>query len=70
MKKCFFSLVFVLLVVACDNNKPVKVENGEQKMGNVQIPTFNADSAYAFVKAQTDFGPRVPNTDAHEQCAA
>ena len=29
---------------------------------------FNADSAYAFVKAQIDFGPRVPNTAAHVAC--
>ncbi len=26
---------------------------------------FNADSAYSYVKRQVDFGPRVPNTDAH-----
>ena len=29
---------------------------------------FNADSAFAFVKAQCDFGPRVPNSAAIEQC--
>ena len=29
---------------------------------------FNQDSALAFVKAQCDFGPRVPNTDAHRRC--
>lgn len=31
-------------------------------------PEFNADTAYAFVKAQCDFGPRTMNTKAHEQC--
>ena len=30
---------------------------------------FNADSAYAFVQRQCDFGPRVPNTQAHRDCA-
>lgn len=30
-------------------------------------PTFNADSAYSFVAKQVAFGPRVPNTKAHEQ---
>ncbi|RZK49677.1 MAG: M28 family peptidase [Pedobacter sp.] len=30
---------------------------------------FNADSAYAFVKAQVDFGPRIPSTAAHAACA-
>lgn len=29
---------------------------------------FNADSAFAFVKRQCDFGPRVPATPAHAQC--
>jgi aminopeptidase-like protein len=34
------------------------------------VVNFNADSAYAHVKAQCDFGPRVPSTPAHEQCGA
>lgn len=29
---------------------------------------FSADSAFAFVKAQCDFGPRVPNSEAHRLC--
>ncbi len=32
-------------------------------------PDFNADSAYAFTKAQVDFGPRVPGTPEHAKCA-
>jgi hypothetical protein len=31
-------------------------------------PDFNADSAFSYVKAQIDFGPRVPNTKAHKAC--
>lgn len=31
---------------------------------------FDADSAYAYVAAQTAFGPRVPNSDAHARCGA
>lgn len=34
------------------------------------IPEFNADSAFSYVKHQTDLGPRVPNTDAHRQASA
>lgn len=30
---------------------------------------FDADSAYAFVARQTAFGPRVPGTPAHRECA-
>ena len=33
------------------------------------VPQLNADSAYAFVKAQVDFGPRIPGTKAHAACA-
>ena len=32
-------------------------------------PPFNQDSAYAFVERQVQFGPRVPNTEAHRSCA-
>ncbi len=32
-------------------------------------PEFNADSAFAFTKAQCDFGPRVPGTAEHAKCA-
>jgi len=35
----------------------------------VQVPDFNADSTYSFIKTQVDFGPRVPSTKAHEKCA-
>lgn len=31
-------------------------------------PQFNADTAFAFVKAQCDFGPRAMNTAGHERC--
>jgi len=44
-------------------------QSGSEKKVTVIVPDFNADSAYAFVKAQVDFGPRVPNTAAHEKCA-
>ena len=32
------------------------------------VPTFNPDSAYQYVKAQCDFGPRVPGSEAHTAC--
>lgn len=36
----------------------------------IVIPSFNADSALAFVKTQTDFGARVPGSSAHAACAS
>ncbi|MBN1199468.1 MAG: M28 family peptidase [Bacteroidales bacterium] len=35
-----------------------------------EIPLFNADSAYDYVAAQVNFGPRVNNSKAHEACVA
>jgi len=34
----------------------------------VETPDFNADSAYAFIQNQVDFGFRIPNTPAHDSC--
>tara|TARA_B110000444_G_scaffold261117_1_gene311208 strand:- start:3253 stop:4263 length:1011 start_codon:yes stop_codon:yes gene_type:complete len=34
----------------------------------VVAPDFSGDSAYAFISAQVDFGPRVPNTEEHDLC--
>lgn len=35
-----------------------------------RVPVFDADSAYSYVERQVKFGPRVPNTPAHEATAA
>ncbi|MBO4250323.1 MAG: M28 family peptidase [Paludibacteraceae bacterium] len=39
----------------------------EQK--SIDHPAFCADSAYAYIEKQMSFGPRVPNSAAHMQCA-
>ncbi|MBQ3913988.1 MAG: M28 family peptidase [Paludibacteraceae bacterium] len=36
---------------------------------SIQAADFSADSAYRYIREQVDFGPRVPGTPAHEQCA-
>ena len=35
----------------------------------VERPSFSGDSAYAYVEKQMAFGPRVPNSKAHTDCA-
>lgn len=69
MKKILPIFLILTILCACGDKKPSKHNPTSQKKKSVVVPDFNADSAYAFVKAQTDFGPRVPNTEAHEQCA-
>lgn len=67
-------VVATLFFVACGSDPATKqnVEENiltEEKKILVATPQFNADSAYAFVKKQVDFGPRVPGTKNHQQCA-
>lgn len=40
----------------------------ESEKAVVNVPQFDADSAYLYVKNQVDFGPRVPNTKGHVAC--
>jgi len=62
-------LIILVLLVGCGDRKPTQVVVTEQKSQSVRVPVFDADSAFAFVKAQTDFGPRVPGSMAHQRCA-
>ena len=57
-------LCLVLLAfIACSNNTKKASDDTETTTKSVvNVPQFNADSAYQYVKAQVDFGPRVPNT--------
>ncbi|MBW6499470.1 MAG: M28 family peptidase [Bacteroidales bacterium] len=43
--------------------------SGSDRPLPAEVPVFNQDSAFAFVAAQLDFGPRVPNTEAHRRAA-
>lgn len=52
------------IACGCNNKTTSKQVEVYQKVS----PDFNADSAYAFVQKQVDFGPRVPNTPQHVAC--
>ena len=71
MNKNHFYLTIILLLtafMACSSNNKT-VDNTEKKTKvTVNVPGFNADSAYQYIQAQADFGPRVPNTQAHKAC--
>ena len=65
------AITTLLLAVACkDDPKPAPAQNLPKPITLVSAPAFNADTAYAYVKKQVDFGPRVPNTPAHKKCGA
>ena len=40
-----------------------------KKQAVISRPSFSSDSAYAYIERQMAFGPRVPNSNAHMQCA-
>src|SRR5436853_1686406 len=58
-----------LFIVSCAPEPKKEAAPAETKPERViNVPVFSADSAYAYVKAQVDFGPRVPLTKAHASC--
>lgn len=58
----------LMLLSGCGTSagKAVADSTSDERQEVVSVPTFDADSAYAFVERQVNFGPRVPNTPAHE----
>lgn len=74
MKNKLLYALISLIIVACGQEESKKKTTTTQKKPVVQEPkaekpAFNADSAYTYVKAQVDFGPRYPNNEAHGKCA-
>ena len=62
----FIAIGFVFLsLFSCEKKRLTE----EKQLPNISVPAFNADSAFAFVKKQVDFGPRVPNSMAHYKAA-
>lgn len=65
MKKLIFLFLSIALLLSCTQTTK-SAQNSDKA---ISIPAFSADSAYAYTKRQVDFGARVPNTKAHEECA-
>ena len=70
LKKIALISLVLLSITSCDNKQNSKpASQPAPQVKQVVIPKFNADSAYNYVKKQLDFGPRVPESPAHAQCA-
>jgi hypothetical protein len=68
---CLFLLIPCILLFACsggNNKKDITIK--DDKKVRTEVPEFNQDSAYAFVKMQVDMGPRLLNGAVHEKCAS
>lgn len=66
IKYLFIALLGVTATLGCSSANG-KTEHTAQPKVETKVE-FNGDSAYAYVAAQCDFGPRVPNTKAHKAC--
>lgn len=63
MKNRFWLIVLLILIWACSGEK--STETVVEEVITKPYPAFNADSAYAFIQKQVDFGPRVPESQGH-----
>ncbi len=65
------SIIMIIIAFAGCNQHAVKQGNKKTHQKTVVTPPpFNSDSAYYFVKKQVEFGPRVPGSKAHSECAS
>lgn len=71
MYRNFIIILFIIpFIISCGNNKEKpSTKKTTVKKKHIVIPKFSADSAFEYIKNQVDFGPRVPNTEAHALCA-
>lgn len=73
MKKSILMALLSVGLVSCFNSQTASTSNNAvpasvETKKVVNVPVFNQDSAFEYVKKQCDFGPRVPNSASHEKC--
>lgn len=61
--------VIILFGIGCKKKEKPSTPMPQPVEEKTAVPVFNADSAFHYVKAQVDFGPRIPNTEEHRACA-
>lgn len=62
------TLTVTLMATGCKTSSTEKNQEKEVKASIKSPVRFNSDSAYAYVKRQVAFGPRVPGTEANLKC--
>ncbi|MDR9416338.1 MAG: M28 family peptidase [Gracilimonas sp.] len=62
--KLGFVLAFIFIASSCSSDDKTGLKFTEKGR---EVPAFNADSAYKYVEKQVSFGPRVPNSNAHQK---
>lgn len=69
MRILFYSFIAMIALAGC-KSEPGQSDKSSTAVHNLpkkelHIPAFDADSAYQFIQDQVNFGPRVPNSEAH-----
>ncbi|MEX0966290.1 MAG: M28 family peptidase [Bacteroidia bacterium] len=70
----FFPIILLLSLLTlagcggCDDKKPSSTKVPKPAR-HVEVPDFNADTAFAYIEKQLSFGPRVPNSPEHARAA-
>lgn len=65
----YIFLLSLVAFISCESNTKKNSNTTKEEVKKVVVPSFNEDTAFAFVKKQVDFGPRVPGTKAHANAA-
>ena len=58
-------LILIVGLVACSAKSVKNSEEKDTDSVSIEVPSFDTDSAYAYIERQVQFGFRVPNTPAH-----
>jgi glutaminyl-peptide cyclotransferase len=51
-----------------ENSRPERPSSSQTPAAKIIVPVFNDQTAFSYLKAQTDFGPRNPNSIGHQKC--
>jgi glutaminyl-peptide cyclotransferase len=66
--KGLFALLLTTLLASCGSDPAPTKAVPEAPQKTYAVPKFDRDSAYQFVAQQLAFGPRVPNSEGHQEC--
>lgn len=74
MQRLIYCTLICFVLFSCEKTSeqkdlPENQQSQEEHLPAVKVPSFNADSAFFFIEKQVAFGPRIPNSTAHRQCA-
>ncbi len=70
MLKSFLFFCTIVFLSSCHQHqpKPLQTPPSTAALPNMKVPDFQGDQAFAYLKAQTEFGPRFPNSAGHSKC--